>query len=384
LFVCADENLTYSYNGKRYSPLIHSLYEDLERLNLKVSLINRSASKYTPKEIFGTSYTINKLLKSINHLNKYRGLIYGDISRFIHNSLISHVEMWIAILQRVNPKFIIGIQPPMELCIASNLLGIKIADLQHGLLSCEGYYGKKYRDCCNQLGWPNHILCWDVESEEWVNNNIFSYVDPIIIGNPWINRFIVREKNDNLVNDEFIKFTKKTDEKPTILVSLQYATDGENLNSIGIPYALLDYIKIKGHRFNWLLRIHPIILNNRNLSDINDEFCSVFSKYDNIEWLLCSKAPLPIVFLKSNLHITWNSAVAKEASWFGIKTAVLDPHSLNFFNNDIKSGYIDFVENNIWGIDKWIDSNRNFKKANLNFSFKSKYLNFINYLVNLN
>ena len=40
LFVSSDQDLPYLYKGKRYSPLIHSIYEDLDRLELKIDLIS--------------------------------------------------------------------------------------------------------------------------------------------------------------------------------------------------------------------------------------------------------------------------------------------------------------------------------------------------------
>jgi hypothetical protein len=160
--------------------------------------------------------------------------------------------------------------------IDANILNISIADLQHGVFSDEGYYGKKYRDCCNQLGWPNHILCWDVESKEWLDKNIGKYVESMVIGNPWINRFIVKEKRDQLVNNEFNKFIRKFDNRPAILVSLQYGEDIDNLNFIGIPNGLFEYFKKNGSRFNWFFRIHPIVLNSKSFTEIDENFKSLF------------------------------------------------------------------------------------------------------------
>lgn len=384
LFVCADENLSYVYKGKRYSPLIHSVYEDLYRYNLKVALISRSNSKYQPKEVFGTMYTFNKLQKNLSHLYKYSNAIYGDFSRNTHNSLLSRVEMWLLILRRTTPKYIIGIQPPLELCIASNLLNINIADLQHGVLSNEGYYGEKYRDCCNQLGWPTHLLCWDVDSETWAKEHIGKHVKTWVIGNPWVNRFILVDKYDDLVNKEFKKRFLKTEDKLTILVSLQYGEDNENINSIGIPYVLLNYIKNKGHKFNWLLRIHPVVLVNEGILDLNKKFNSLFQNYNNIEWEECSLSPLPLILGKVKLHITWNSAVTTEASWFGVKTAILSTAHENVFAKLNEKGFVDYVENSMPDIDLWINKNMSKSKLSHHTFTKGAYQNFLNYVNGLN
>ncbi len=382
LFVCADENLTYLHNGKKYSPLIHSIYEDLEKLNFKVSLINRSASKYSSRDIFGTAHLINNIYKYYNLLISFKYWVFGDIEKVTHYSLFLNTELWKKILLRAKPKYIIGIQPPLELCIASNMLKIGIADLQHGIFSDEGYYGEKYRDCCNQLGWPDHILCWDVESKEWLDKNIGKYVESMVIGNPWINRFIVKEKRDQLVNNEFNKFIRKFDNRPAILVSLQYGEDIDNLNFIGIPNGLFEYFKKNGSRFNWFFRIHPIVLNSKSFTEINENFKSLFSGCDNVEWLECSKVALPIVLLKTKLHITWNSAVTLEASKFKVKTAVLNSESFYIFDNYKDIGFVDFVNNNSFDIDIWI--NKNLDSVNKNISpINNGYSNFIDFLVGL-
>lgn len=383
LFVCADENLTYIFDGKRYSPLIHSIYEKFERVGLKVGLINRSISKYSPTNIFGVSFIINEFITSLNYLNKYRNWFFGDIKRVTHNAVFSQVEMWVALLQRIKPKYIIGIQPPLELCIASNILNISIADLQHGVFSDEGYYGTKYRNSCNQLGWPNHILCWDVESKEWLDKNIGKYVESMVIGNPWINRFIVKEKRDQLVNNEFNKFIGKFDNRPAILVSLQYGDDIDNLNFIGIPNGLFEYFKKSGSRFNWFFRIHPIVLNSKSATEINENFKSLFSGCDNVEWLECSKVALPIVLLKTKLHITWNSAVTIEASWFGITTAILSSEILDNFDKLVERKLVDYVRNDFNEIDKWI-SKRLYMKAPKKSADNPAYFDLIDYVTRLN
>lgn len=383
LFVCADDNLTYMYNGKRYSPLIHSLYEEFERFSFKVGLINRSVSKFAPINIFGKSYIINELVTSFNFLNKYRNWIFGDFKRVAHNPIFSQVEMWVIILERIEPKYIIGIQPPLELCIASNVLNICIADLQHGVLSDEGYYGTKYRDSCNQLGWPNHILCWDAESKEWVNKYIGKYVKSMVIGNPWINRFIFKKQRDQLVNNEFNKFIDKFDNRPIILVSLQYGVDNDNLNFIGIPNGLFEYFKTKGSGFNWFFRIHPIVLNSKSITEINNDFMSYFSGYENVEWLECSKVALPIVLLKTNFHITWSSAVTIEASYFGITTAILSTENLEIFNKLEVKKYVDYVRNDCDEIDKWM-LNKLYKKVPNKSIDNSEKFDLINFVKKLN
>lgn len=356
LFTCKDSNLSYLYHGKYYSPLIHSVAEQLGQFDFNTALIISSVSKYRAQDIFGASYVINRLLENSNYLYKYSRVIYGDRARSPHNSIVSQIEVWLKILERTKPKFIIGIQPPMELCIASDIMNIKVADLQHGILSHEGYYGQFYRESCNQLGWPTYILCWNSASENWANTFISKYAQPLLFGNPWINRFLLFDKSDDLINEEAKKsFFKKRSNN--ILVSLQYEESENNLNSIGIPKILLDFITTKGDNYHWLFRIHPVLLNKMGWENINNEFNTLFLGRDNIEWKNASIRVLPIVLLNCSLHITWNSATTVDASFFGIKTAVLSSDNNDFFSLMVEEGLVDFVGNDVNEIELWLSKN---------------------------
>ena len=74
-----------------------------------------------------------------------------------------------------------------------------------------------------------------------------------------------------------------------------------------------------------------------------------YSVYNNVNWIESSNAPLPYVLSKTNLHLTRDSSVLKEAKMLGIKTGLFDvkeqkSHLISLFENEIEEGYAKIVD----------------------------------------
>lgn len=355
LLVCGDVDRGYRFEGKKYAQLLDSVNELLMAENLVTVTIADPYAKIIGSEAFGNVFSINGLIARATHFFTFLRRIRRDIPV----QEIPTVKAWEKAIRRVAPSSIIGIQPSAELCIAAKNCGIWIADLQHGILSDEGYYGLHTRKRFNDQGWPDCVLCWDDASAQWLSKHLGNEVsvEKRVIGNPWFLRFIFPDHRDKLV-DKAIKPTgEASGTNLVILVTLQWGLERTSLNhEIGIPHALMNVMK-KNAGINWRIRIHPVQLRGKKghlfLRAMREEFAG----YDHISWSNSTENPLPIVLKQTDLHISIQSAVAIESAWFGIKTALLHPDTslmYEYFKEQMDNGMVDTIAADEDIIASWI------------------------------
>jgi hypothetical protein len=358
---CGDTDRGLSYSGKMYSQILDSLNQLFQHRGISTVTIAKPSSRIFGKGAFGNVISFNGMFLRAYHGNYLLNKLGSTAG--LNGNLV--VKAWINIIRKANPVIIIGIQPPPELCIAAKACNIQIFDLQHGVISGEGYYGDIYRDEFENEGWPDCILCWDKQSKDWIEKNICQRTVTRIVGNPWFLRFINPNSEDTLVSrfNNDVQILK--DGKPVILVSLQWGLD-ENSGEyvLGMNNSLLNYIKEAGSDFTWWIRIHPVQLKDSANSNIAKNLKGEFRGCPNVSWEECTEMPLPLVLKNVDLHITSHSAVTIEACWFGVKTALLNPQKdllYDYFDQQIMEGQADIVDSKINHINEWILLNINSK-----------------------
>ena len=374
LLICADGDRSYNYSNKKYAHLLDSVNELLIDAGLKTITIANPYSNVYGKKAFGNVFCINGLMarSSIKYL----------IMKKISTVLVSndfHINVWDKVVKKVNPKMIIGIQPCWSLCIAANQNKILIADLQHGVLSDEWYYGLKYRNDFNQKGWPDCILCWDETSADWLRKNLQERVETRVVGNPWFSRFIRPSKSDKLVKEALDIIINIKLERPVILITLQWGIMchyAEN-HEIGTSLALVNFIKEKGERYNWWIRVHPCQMQGENGKEFFKKLDALFNANDNVSWQFATEKPLPLILRYVDLHITLQSASTIEASWFGISTALLHSRadlSYKYFKELVDNGTANIIAADQTEIGNWIEQKLKKRKTNHIISDKSQSL----------
>lgn len=346
-----DHDRSFIFEGKMYSQILDSIDFYLKKMGLKSIHLALPLSIKVGKITYSNVKGINGILTRAKITNKIKNL-------FIKNYTNSLINAWRKILVKINARYIISVQPPPELCIAAKMQNIIVFDFQHGVLSSEGYYGNNYRNYLGNMGWPDKILCWNDSSSDWVKNNCVTEISTIVVGNPWFIRFSDRSLDDDIVSNYSLSNFFSYSTRPKILISLQWG-DNESNTILGIPLKLMDFIKEKGDNYDWCLRIHPVLLND---SILLGKFKLFFKDFNNVEWISSSFNPLPIVLKNVNLHMTSHSALTIEASWYGIKTALLhDDYKLlsEYFQDQINSGIADIVPATFTNIEQWIIDNLN-------------------------
>ncbi len=340
LFWCHDNQRNAWFEGKRYAPLIDTI---IDQIDGKVSHMTLAGpfSRFFGASCYGNVVMYNRilLLAYIKRLIVQQTLTIKKVK----NDAV--VKAWKKILDKTTPKAIIGITPSPELCIAAREKQIWIADMQHGVLAPGNFYDAKKRANIDQQGWPDEILCWDQYSKDFVEANLVPYVSPRVIGHP---AFFSRANKGSV---ELPDDPEADGEKIAVLVTLTWHlpalyTNDPVFQAIGMPSALADYIKIRGNFCRWNLRMHPAQAMKRKV-EVFRELQNIFQDMDNVHWEQCNSETLHDAFTKSSVHITFDSASAREAAILGINTAILDDHVENakiYFGDLLQAGKAELLD----------------------------------------
>ena len=354
LFICHDNHRTTYVNGLRYAPLIDTISDEIYSNFTKITLTG-PFSKYHGNTCYGNVVMYN------------RALLFAYIKRvvFMQSLTIKNVKTdpvvreWFSVLRIIQPKIIIGINPSPELCIAAKSLNIWVADIQHGILAPGNYYDIKKRANINQRGWPNTILCWDQFSKDFVDSNLAPFVQSIVIGHPMI--FSNASKKLSYVsNDSVGKINNPISVLVTLTnVSLDPFEDDVYLKEIGFPSTLINFIIKSGSFCIWNIRIHPVLIMKKK-DYVFRKLSNIFKDMPNVLWEECNNETIHGALSKCSVHITYNSASAKDAAYIGIHTAVIDTRGevYTYFEDLIKEGLVTIIDaDNHRDLKEWIINN---------------------------
>ncbi|MCA5004089.1 hypothetical protein [Sphingobacterium bovistauri] len=360
LTVAHDNDRGYLYNGRYYSQLIDSIEDDLKQNGIQCLSVARIISSIKGDIAYGDVVSPEGAFARALITKRLKGLFNGKKYPY------SHMEerIWGHILDETGAKKVIAILPSRELCVACHKRGIWVADVQHGVIANRHYwYGVDFRgnDPKNYL--PSAFLVWDEPSAQVLEKYcIDKDVDVIRVGNRWVARFVPIKPADNMAKEIFHKERLEDTEKKTILVTLSWGMM-DVVNGI-IPSSLVELIKETSKEYRWLLRLHPNQLKGFATNEFKI-FIDLFNAElkNHAEWERPSYMSLPVLLLQTDLHISWISSTAIEASQMGIKSAMLDSRlRTGEFQDDYyeyyrNKGMVDFIENDKEIIKKWIELN---------------------------
>lgn len=351
MLTCGDDDRGYEVAGRKYAQILDSLNERLMENALATVTIPLPYSALHGAKAFGRVLPVHGEFARAEILHRLQMLGRRSSPRGS-----PRIDAWRRILLAVRPRVVIGIQPPPELCIAARGLRIPVTDLQHGLLSDEGYYGMAFRERFGQDGWPDFILCWDAPSAAWAASRLPATVRAKIIGNPWLLRF-QRDADAQAALDGVPVPLPPDRGRPKLLVTLQWGFEGRpGYHDSSMPLALAEAIR-RGPEYDWWIRLHPMQMTAGIRTRLYASLERDFGPAGYVFWAECSAAPLPLVLRHVDLHLTSHSAVAIEASCLGIRTALLDQrHDLlrEWLGAYIDSGSAELVPDSPGAISTWI------------------------------
>jgi hypothetical protein len=113
------------------------------------------------------------------------------------------------------------------------------------------------------------------------------------------------------------------------------------------PTVLLNLILNSKSKYNFILKLHPIQIKNKDLLKPHmNALSNLFLKCDNVDFIINNQKPLEYSLANSDLHITFNSASLFDAFDYGLKTILLDDNMsrLNSYYGELMNSDFIIVE----------------------------------------
>ena len=266
------------------------------------------------------------------------------LSKRLHkiNAIQAYFE---GIIDQVKPKLVVLTcyysDYGMALIQLCQHLDIKVMDIQHGII---GGLHPAYSRWLNvpEGGYntlPNYFWTWSLSEVKTINSWSYNTHNHEALngGNLFLD-FLANGNCDiaNILDQQITKIInsskKYQQNQKTILVSLQWDTMGDQH-----LMPLFDAMRETEDNYNWWLRLHPVMLNQRE--DIRNLF---FQKgFKNFELDFPSDFPLYTVLKKIDLHVTHSSSVVIEAAEFGVPSIIFSDYGTQFFGDYFYKGLAD-------------------------------------------
>lgn len=267
------------------------------------------------EKVFNSFISVNNKKQLLSWFNRY---------------FIFKISFFKDTLKKVKPKQIVILcyysDDIFALIVAANQLNIKTFEMQHGpqtdIHLSYGSWSVIPNEGYDVL--PRNFWCWDEYSknviEKWSSKNNLYKVQ--IIGNPWVNYW--KNKNESYFEKDFV------------LYSLQ--PNPITLNQL-FTKQIIQTIKQSNEK--WFIRLHP-----RQINEIN-VIKNLLHKEEILNKVNIDNATfdaLPQLLANAKIHITHSSGSALEASFFGLKTILINEIGLKSFPHLIENKSATFID----------------------------------------
>jgi len=253
----------------------------------------------------------------------------------------------------------------MALSWACKELTIPCYDLQHGIAGATISRAYSSWSSIPPEGYnliPDGFWCWtdsDAKAIRSWGSKLSTPIKVFVGGNVWNrvwkdNKLSITPSLNNKVKSDNIK----------ILFTLQ------PMWSSAVPDLLADLIKKSPIGWTWLIRCHPMNMENMSLIDCELKKINTNSIIDLVN---TTKQLLPSVLMNVDIHITGWSAVVFDAKEFGIKSILCHPSAKILFEDTLKNDdalYIDDADDIVSEIKLNLASYRKPAEAKIYPSFR--------------
>jgi hypothetical protein len=224
----------------------------------------------------------------------------------------------------------------MAFNLACRESGIPSVDLQHGVAGelCPPY-GRWMRVPPHGYGLlPSVFWCWTDEDaaaiERWSPGGSRGHA-AVVGGNPWLQEW-VRDDSELVrrFDREFSRaFPDAGRDGRRVLITLQ--TGFSTPAHLG---PLLSAMRTAPASWQWLVRLHPCMLNERG------RIAALFrdAGVAGVEIDRASALPLFALLRRIDAHVTHSSATVVEAAAFGVPSVITSPYGAEFFRRETGQG----------------------------------------------
>lgn len=366
LLCCHDVNLGETLEGLSYSKLVDSVSEDLTSKGWVCRRFAEPWSVLTGSKAWGNPASANQrifflkiqgkickffpfLANSRKYKTKYSNL--DPIERFYHE-----------LFDITQPKCVITIGSPPEMCRVARARSIAVFELLHGIGYTPVPWGWDQQPACNL---PTGILSLDDVSTKTFGTLHSQGIEVKQIPHPFFRRFLDPEARQKLPPQwQECPVWLPTD-KIIILVSLAWGYDGDHghhtqfagiLKNGLVPDQVIDAVGQTHDSVFWLLRLHPVQLRQNKYNHHRQFLDRLTKNHPNCEWRESSVLPLPLILSYCSGHLTMSSMTTYDAAFMGVKSLLLCPtlKGSSVFSDLYDSGFATLGEFDTSSILKWV------------------------------
>lgn len=270
--------------------------------------------------------------------------------------LVDYGKFFEKILKKIEPKACFFVcyyhSAGMGYARACRKLGIKTLEIQHG-----EQHGL-YRGWANlpKYGYdtlPDIFWCWGEESAREINKwaKTTNHHEAIVVGNPWISRFLKKESTAS---------EQENGGEKNILVAIPN-------KELSVIKNILDAFKNSPRNLMWRFRLHPSRIAGGQMEELEKELEKTGKR--NFETKEASSAIIFEILSKMDFMITPWSTVAYEALALGVHPIITSGDDKAIFENYANKGLFSFA-NTAEKILEVINKN----KSEFNFKEETPYI----------
>lgn len=352
-------------NGKWYEKFCDPIYDYYKQKGVSLTRFDPShcflIPRYSPSFFIQTrldNIIIGTLIKNKFQMSREVDANWGDYELFLQDefanknlgvvpskeSIINKIrkvnnlkEFYLKKLRILNPKIAFVVcyysDAVMAFLLACKQLGIKTVDLQHGVQGdlhlAYGQWNRVPTDGYGSL--PDYFWVWSNLEKEAIDSwNKGITTHQALVGG---NLFLEQWKDDSseivIECDSIFQKAQLLQNKPSILLTLSPGVLTDDL--MGQTW---DVVKNTQQQYNWNIRLHPSMLDEKNTIKENLKKRGIFQ----YELDVCSELPLYSVLRNVSLHITVQSSTVLEAGEFGIKSIITSDYGEALYRSVIEYG----------------------------------------------
>lgn len=322
VYSCHDADRSMVTDGKRYSPLLQGVRAFYDELGYGALNLSHPFAVADGKAVLDGSLTVNRRFLALRLKGVVQRLTGAGMGR-----LEAETKLFQDVLQRLQPAFIVAIQPPLGMCKAARDLGIGIIEAMHGTSYSLADKLFQAHMSLPEEQLPHAMLCFDETSLATIQARIGDRgISAHLSDDPW--------KHMTRLSASRVAATLPDQPawKKTILITLQWGYDGErdtlsNIIPNGILHPALEAAMTSGdlRDVRFLIRMHPIQVIKLGYGHHRKYIAGLAQDNPGIEWERATSDPLPIILDQVDGHITMSSSTVGEASEDGIPSLTLCP-----------------------------------------------------------
>ena len=321
LYSCHDVDRSMVEDGKRFSPLLEGIRRTVSELGYKAVNLTHPFALFSGSTIKGGSITMNyRALALRGRAVAVRSLRRGGDAR-----LDLEAAFYGRLLDQIEPRMVISIQPPAALCRAARQRDILVAEAMHGSNYSlnNTIFTAHMAAPDDQL--PNVLISFDDVSQATMTTICAGrYITALRANHPWLHSLRVA-RGAHSGNAQAQGGRKK------VLVTLQWGYDGErgylsNIIPNGILHPVMEEVFARGaDAYDFLIRMHPIQMNQNGYRHHRTYIEALPARFPNVAWQEASTRPLPLLLDEAIGHITMSSSSVGEAAATQVSSLMICP-----------------------------------------------------------